>query len=160
MVGGASLKRHTFYPTAPSSLIKGSLKTAAATDPNSRVKSYQTGEIKLHGETQTAKLIVKGLNVDSPYITGRNPDLNCRTFTLRNLIRIICHNRTFVEYGNRAIALSPSILSLVSMLFNKDNEIPHRVETTYAENLIQGTLIRNFGITYGNEINLIPKNTP
>lgn len=150
---------HAILMSAPIRFTKGSLQTVAATDKNSRVRSYQVGEIKPHGETQTIELIVKGMNGINPWVLRIIPDPHRRTLKLMNLIRTIRHNRTSAEYGSRTVALSPSILSLVSMLFKQDNGISHKVNTKYAESLLRSTSVRNFGIAYGNEIKHLPNNT-
>ena len=69
-----------------------------STNESSCVKSHQVGGVKLHGETQTAKLMEKGVNETNARVLGRTPDLNCMTLRITNLIkRNILHNRNFAE---------------------------------------------------------------
>lgn len=75
-----------------------------------------------------------------------------------NLIRICSHNRTSAKCSPRTDVLTPSILSLVSMLFKIVNMQPHREEKRYARNLFQTTPVRNFGITYGKGPQPSPNN--
>ena len=61
------------------------------------VKSYQSGGVKLHEETQTDKLIEKeviGLNTRN---LGRTSDLICITFRITNLARNVFPNRNFAK---------------------------------------------------------------
>ena len=68
-----------------------------STEGYSRVKGYKAGRAKLYGETQTAKLIVKGVNGTSVRVPGYTPDLFCATFRLTNLIRNLLQNRNSTE---------------------------------------------------------------
>jgi group II intron reverse transcriptase/maturase len=125
---------------------------------SSCVKDYQAGEIKLHGETQTAKLVGKGTNGIDAHVLGIVPDLSCATFRITNLtIRSILHKRNFVEWADRANALFNLILSLVLDLLLKNNGITRRELKKYARNLAQITTSRNYGITYGSH-KMAPKN--
>jgi len=68
------------------------------TNKSGCVKNYQAGEIKLHEETQTAKLIGKGINGRDAHFLGFIPDLSCATFRITNLIiRNILHKRNFAK---------------------------------------------------------------
>lgn len=148
---------HAILMSAPICFTKGQLQ-GVVTELNGRLNEYQTGEIKLHGETQTVKLILKEENGISLQILGLSSDLCCRTFKIMNLTRISSHDRTSAKCRPRTDVLTPSILSLVSMLFKKVNLLPHRENTRYAGNQLQTTPVRNFGITYGKGIKLSPKN--
>lgn len=88
---------HAILMSAPLSFEKR-LVRKGFTNESGCVKYYQAGEAKLHEETQTAKLIGKGVNGTDAQVLGRTPDLTCTTFRLTNLItRNILHNRNFVK---------------------------------------------------------------
>jgi group II intron reverse transcriptase/maturase len=58
------------------------------------VKSIEAGMVKPYGETQTAKLYVKGLNGQTVESLGFRPDLSYMEIRLTNLIHMVSHNRT------------------------------------------------------------------
>lgn len=149
---------HAILMSAPLSLEKWSV-SKKPTNEDSCVKSYQAGGVKLHEETQTAKLIEKGGNGIDAQILVWSPDLTCMTFRLTNLIkRNILHNRNFVKWADRANALFTLILSLVLELSSKNNGIPRREIKHYARNQIQDAASRNYGIAYGYRIKKVTKN--
>lgn len=120
------------------------------TNESSCVKNYQADGAKLHEETQTAKLIVKGVNESDVQGLGRIPDLLCVTLRLTNLIiRNILHNRNFAKWTDRANALFTLILSLVLELLSKNNGITRKESKHCARSLTQKAASRNYGITYG-----------
>lgn len=83
--------------SAPLSFEERSVRKGL-TNESGCVKNYQAGGAKLHGETQTAKLIGKGVNGTNAQVLGLTPDLNCATFRLTNLIiRSILHNGNFAK---------------------------------------------------------------
>jgi group II intron reverse transcriptase/maturase len=121
------------------------------------IKHWQAGGIKLHGETQTAKLPGKGTFGFNSQNLEYGPELSCTTFRITNLItRIVHHNRICAKWGPRTHALTPLILSLVLGSHLQVNGTAHRGKSTYARNLVQTTATVNYGITYGNS--WIPKN--
>ena len=132
------------------------LVNSRPTNENSCIKSCQADGVKLHEETQTAKLTGKGVNGTSAQVLDRTPQLSCTTFRITNLIHNIHHNWIFVEWANRANALSLLILSLVSGLFSHDSGISHRENKNCARNLVQSATTTNCGITYG--YSTVPKN--
>lgn len=67
------------------------------TNESSCVKNYQSGGVKLHEETQTDKLIEKGIVGADVQTLSFIPDLSCTTFRLTNLIRNILYNWNFAE---------------------------------------------------------------
>lgn len=139
---------HAILMSAPSSVTKDMLHNAVS-NKNSRLKCYQAGEAKLHGETQTVKLIVKGSYVENLGSIGHDPELRCGTLKIMKLKRIVHHNRISITPRFRIDVLLPSILSLVSMLFYEGNGTSHRENKKYAVSLLQMILVRNFGIAYG-----------
>jgi group II intron reverse transcriptase/maturase len=149
---------HAILMSAPLSFEKR-LVRKGLTNESSCVKDYQAGEAKLHEETQTAKLIGKGVNGTDAQVLGRTPDLICTTFRLTNLItRKILHNRNFVKWADRANALFTLILSLVLELLSKNNGITRREKKHYARNRVQNAASRNYGIAYGHPIKRVANN--
>ena len=73
------------------------LVNSRPTNENSCIKSCQADGVKLHEETQTAKLTGKGVNGTSAQVLDRTPQLSCTTFRITNLIHNIHHNWIFVE---------------------------------------------------------------
>jgi len=67
------------------------------TNENGCIKNCQAGGIKLSGETQTAKLTVKGVVGTDIQILDSTPHLNCTTSRITNLIRNVYHNWIFTE---------------------------------------------------------------
>lgn len=120
-----------------------------AVTTSSRLKSYQAGSVELYGETQTAKLIETDIDWMKPSTLGSISYLNCSTFRLTNLSRIIHHNRIPNTLGFRLGVLYTSILSLVSTLLKLGNGITHRETNQCARNQLQLTPVWNYGITYG-----------
>lgn len=140
---------NTAYPTAPMSLEVG-MVYSRLTNISSCVKSYQGGRVKLYGETQTPKLIVKEVNEVNIRSLGLTSDLHRATFRITNLIiRNILHNGNSAKWMDRADALLTLILSLVLRLLYLSNGIPRKEEKYCARNLARRTSSRNFGITYG-----------
>ena len=123
------------------------------TDESSCVKNYQAGGVKLHEETQTAKLIGKRINETDAQILGHILDLLCATLRLTNLnTRNILHKGNFAKWADRANALFTLILSLVLELLTENNGITRREHKHYARSLTQKAASRNYGITYGYPI--------
>lgn len=138
---------HAILMSTPLCYTCGMLPRAVAT--GSRLKGYQAGSVELYGETQTAKLIVTGIDGARPNALGPISYLNCSTFRLTNLTRIIHHNGIPNTFGFRLGALYTSILSLVSTLLKSGNGITHRESKQCAGNQLQSTPVWNYGITYG-----------
>jgi len=67
------------------------------TNESNCVKSYQSGEAKLHEETHTDKLIEKEVNGFHTQELGRTSDLICITFRITNLIRNVLQNRNLAK---------------------------------------------------------------
>jgi len=154
----AIITAHAILMSAPL-CFEERLIQIGSTNENSCVKNYQAGGVKLHEETQTAKLIGKGMNETDVHVLGIIPDLICVTFRLTNLIHNILHNGNFAKWTDRANALFTLILSLVLELFSKNNGITRRESKNYARSQTQRAASRNYGITYGNHtLNMVPKN--
>jgi hypothetical protein len=69
-----------------------------STNNSGCVKNYQGGGAKLHEETQTPKLIEKGVYGANVQALGHTSDLIYRTLRLTNLIkRNILQNRNFTK---------------------------------------------------------------
>lgn len=62
------------------------------TNESNCVKSYQSGEVELHEETRTDKLIEKETNGPHTQGLGIVSDLLCITFRITNLIRNVFPN--------------------------------------------------------------------
>jgi len=149
---------HAFLMSTPLCLEPWLIPNTGSAKENSCVKSYQTGRAKLYGETQTAKLIEKGVIGSSTQDLGLNPNLLCAPLRITNLnIRNVLHKRNLAERVTRANALFPLILSLVLELFSTNNGTPRREDNSYARSQAQKATSRNYGITYGNP-NRVPKN--
>lgn len=129
----------------------------ALTNESSCVKSYQGGGAKLHGETQTPKLVVKRLIERVVQSLRLSLDLIYVTSRITNLKRSILRNRYSAKWTNRADALTTLILSLVSKLLSKVNGISRKEEKNYARDLTYNAMPRNCGITYG-DLSKVPKN--
>lgn len=141
---------HAILMSAPLCLGKG-LVNNRLTNESSCVKNYQDGGVKLHGETQTSKLIVKGVNGTNIQVLRRTPELICVTFRITNLKpRGILYNGNSVERIDRTDALPTLILSWVLELFSQGNGISRKENKNRARNLTQNAPPRNCGITYGN----------
>lgn len=147
----------TPYPTAP--LCFGVWPVLQEpTNRRSCVKDYQGGRVKLYGETQTPKLIGKGVNEINIRISGLTPYLHHVTSRITNLIiRNIRYNRTSAEWIDRADASFTSILSLVLKLLHMNDGIPRKEEKHCARDLTWYASPRNCGITYGY-LPAVPKN--
>lgn len=65
------------------------------------VKSIEAGMIKPYGETQTAKLYVKGLIGRTVESLGFRPDLSCMEIRLTNLIHMVSHNGTLPSLNSK-----------------------------------------------------------
>jgi hypothetical protein len=128
------------------------------TNESSCVKSCQDGRIKLYGETQTSKLVVKGRNETNFQVLGRLPDLGHTTSRLTNLIRIILTNGNSAEWKDRADASLTLILSWVLKLLSNNDGIPRKEDKKYARDQVWITVPRNCGITYGNLNIKVPNN--
>ena len=106
------------------------------TNESSCVKNYQGGGAKLHGETRTPKLIVKGVDGINIRILGNTPDLNHETSRLTNLIkRINLHNWNSTKWIDRVDALFTLILSLVLKLLSINNGLPRKEDKHCARDL-------------------------
>lgn len=65
------------------------------------VKSIEAGMVKPYGETQTAKLYVKGLIVQTVESLVFRPDLSYMEIRLTNLIHMVSHNGTFPSLSSK-----------------------------------------------------------
>ena len=88
---------HALLMSTPLCLEMRSIRKKGSTKENSCVKNCQAGRAELYGETQTAKLIGKGVNGSGTQDLGLTPNLLCATFRLTNLIRNILYNRNFAK---------------------------------------------------------------
>ena len=151
---------HALLMSTPLCLEMRSIRKKGSTKENSCVKNCQAGRAELYGETQTAKLIGKGVNGSGTQDLGLTPNLLCATFRLTNLNHVMSFiERNLAERVTRANALFPLILSLVLELFSTNNGTPHIEENNYARNRAQNAASRNYGITYGNPKSIkVPKN--
>ena len=148
---------HAILMSAPLGFEEWSVRLEP-TNESSCVKSYQDGEAKLHGETQTSKQIEKGVNEINIRILGLIPHLIHATSRLTNLNkRKILYHWNSAEWIDRADALFPLILSLVSKLLSVNNGIPRKEEKHCARDLAWNAISRNCGITYG-DLMKVPKN--
>lgn len=148
---------HAILMSAPLSFVEW-LILKESTKESSCVKNYQGGRAKLCGETQTPKLIVKGINEINIRILGLIPDLTRATSRITNLTtRNILRKRNSAKWIDRAGALFTLILSLVSKLLSSNNGIPRKEDKHCARDLARDAISRNCGITYGG-LNKVPKN--
>lgn len=117
---------HAILMSAPLSFVEWLVLTEL-TNGSSCVKSYQGGRAKLYGETQTPKLIEKGMNEINIRISGLTPYLIHATSRLTNLIiRNILYNGNSAKWIDGADALFTLILSSVSKLLSQNNGIPRK----------------------------------
>ena len=65
------------------------------------VKSIEAGMVKPYGETQTAKLYVKGIIGQTVQSLGFRPDLTSMEIMVTNLIHIVSHNGTFPSFNSK-----------------------------------------------------------
>ena len=65
------------------------------------VKSIEAGMVKPYGETQTAKLYVKGLIGQTVESLGFRPDLSYMEIRLTNLIHMVSHNGTLPSLNSK-----------------------------------------------------------
>jgi group II intron reverse transcriptase/maturase len=84
-----------------------------------RVKSIKAGVIKPHGETQTAKLYVKGLNERTADSLGLRPDLSYMEIRITNLIHMVSHNGTFPLLSSKGGWVVPwnDIISVLAKVY-------------------------------------------
>lgn len=150
---------HAILMSAPLRSVYG-LAPQVPTKGNSRVDADGPVGPNPTGKPKRLSHSVKEVSVESPLSMESISESYCRTSRLTNLIRIFRHNRTFAESGPRTNVLFPSILSLVSTLFQANNRKPRREvvpQGQYARDRLQIAQAGNCGITYGSP--RAPKNS-
>lgn len=67
----------------------------------------EAGMVKPYGETQTAKLYVKGLIGQTVESLGFRSDLSYMEIRLRNLIHMVSHNKTLPSLNSKGGRVVP-----------------------------------------------------
>lgn len=91
------------------------------------VKSIEAGMVKPYGETQTAKLYVKGLIGQTVESLGFRPDLSYMEIRLTNLIHMVSHNRTLPSFNSKGGWVVP--LNDIMSVLAKVNVLPDNTQS-------------------------------